>query len=222
MISHMADDSSSQEESESRLIMGVHGMWDYLSIIPGTHDEQIRPVLTVLKHLPEPCYIPETYNVEVNHLYEPLHRVGVWSYQMEKIKSPDYDKVLFIFGDNVEQFKTAKKGEGEAALREFNRYGVHRNHPRSCGIPVGMRKGEVFSDLSYPALNFINEALDQIEQTIIMMKYKRVVYVSHEKYDDDEDDPTFLPYLNGGVPIQTAFYIHRRLMKLQEIDILVD
>lgn len=92
------------------------------------------------------------------------------------ISREDFQDSLFLFNDNEEDHHTARRGAGNAVIRQFNKYSKKVSKPRSCGIPTGTLSKGGYADLSPRVKDVIDEAFAEIEQIIAAQGYQRVFY----------------------------------------------
>lgn len=111
--------------------------------------------------------------------------------------STDYEKLitkesekdtLFIFNDNVEHHKTNKEGSGNAKIRPYNKYGEHKDYPKSAGVSTGEKSG--VNSTSFKSLDqeinvntkkitikkYIDSEIDEIKKLIKKHNYKKIYF----------------------------------------------
>eukprot|EP01039_Chlorochromonas_danica_P010726 gene10726-11908_t len=93
----------------------------------------------------------------------------------------EYNDSLFLFNDNEEHHFTARRGRGNAVIREFNRYGKHKAKPRSSGIPTGTMACGGYMILTPEVQRIIDGAFVEIKQLLATGNYKRVFYSMENK-----------------------------------------
>ncbi len=97
------------------------------------------------------------------------------------IHQKEYNHILFIFNDNVEDHNTSYLGGGNAIIRQYNQYS-DLMIPRSAGIPTGNYMGG-FKRLTENVQWYIDEAILEIKDIIEEYNYDTVMYSSLKTED---------------------------------------
>ena len=103
------------------------------------------------------------------------------------LNQPEYDRTLFIFNDNEEQFDAFVNGEssgftrggGNAAIRPFRKM----SPPRAAGVPTG-KSGRGYSSLDEPTKAKIDQALTVIIDLFETGNYDSVVFSANKTQND--------------------------------------
>ena len=103
------------------------------------------------------------------------------------LNQPEYDRTLFIFNDNEEQFDAFVNGEssgftrggGNAAIRPFRKM----SPPRAAGVPTG-KSGRGYSSLDEPTKAKIDQALTVITDLLETGNYDSVVFSANKTQND--------------------------------------
>jgi len=91
-----------------------------------------------------------------------------------EITSNHREKCLWIFNDNANDHFTSKRGGGNACIRPFNKYGVHKKSPKSAGISTG-DLGRGYTDL-VSCKDHIDTCIQEIDELILTGNYTTLCY----------------------------------------------
>ena len=97
------------------------------------------------------------------------------------INQKQYDRILFLFNDNIRDHNTNLIGGGNACIRPYNMHGSHLP-VRSSGIITGNRKG--FNILNEEVMKIIDGCIDEVKALIDTGNYDAICYSS----TSDEDN----------------------------------
>lgn len=105
-------------------------------------------------------------------------RAGDFSWMLHQ---PEYDRTLFVFNDNEEQFRAYQAnphsgagcapGGGNAAIRPYR----CQDSPRAAGIPTGAH-GAGYDHLSPHVQGVIDEAVGVVRDLVATGRFDEVVY----------------------------------------------
>ncbi|MDA2955157.1 MAG: hypothetical protein O3B17_04885 [Actinomycetota bacterium] len=126
------------------------------------------------------------------------------------LNQPAYNRTLFIFNDNEEQFDAFVNGEssgftrggGNAAIRPFRKL----TPPRAAGVPTG-KSGRGYSALDQQTKAKIDQSIAVITDLLETGNYDSVVFSANLKKNDIGTD------IHEVVPVVTA-YIFKQLTNL--------
>ena len=127
------------------------------------------------------------------------------------IAQPEYERALFIFNDNQEQFEAFLRGDrgsgcgvgsGNGAIRPYQ----CRSPRRAAGVPTGSR-GAGYQSLTPEVKGTIDRALDEIKKLMSTGDYD-VVYFSQASSGPTLGAGTFV------VGTDVKDYIYRSLLSL--------
>ena len=91
------------------------------------------------------------------------------------IQQPAYRTALFLFNDNIEDHRCARRGGGNAAIRTFNRFSK-TTPPRSAGIPTGSIHSGGFPQLDALAKQHIDDAFLEVDGLITEHGFDTLVF----------------------------------------------
>ena len=128
------------------------------------------------------------------------------------LNQPEYERTLFIFNDNEEQFRAFVQGERSGITAGGGNAGIRPlrglKPPRAAGVPTGTLKGGGYSRLDEATKKVINESIAVIQELLNSGDYERMIF------SKDESSPT----LGTGlffVAEDVKKYIHDALMVLR-------
>ena len=93
---------------------------------------------------------------------------------LEMIKDEKYSDSLFLFKDSHDAHTTTIPSTNRGDLRPYNRYGEHRDYPRSAGVVIGPTDNQVYSD----NLSMVYKSIDEIRELIEEYHYKRIFFLA--------------------------------------------
>lgn len=126
------------------------------------------------------------------------------------VEQPLNSDCLFVFAENYHNFKTTNRWNDYYDMRQFNRCGEHKMRPRSCGLVLAITALDAFSHLDMEqAYAMIDESLEQVCETVAMLKYRRIILVGFSGTTEDRVTLTLL-----GVPAFVSDYINVKLTEM--------
>ena len=117
-------------------------------------------------------------------------------------------ETLFIFPDNVLDSCNADPDGDPSGMRPYNKFGSHREHPLTAGVPVAWSPWgdplDYFEELSEPHVKrHIRDAVKAIRELIEIYNYTTISF----KVDADAN-------FAGESPLEIRLYITKCLDKL--------
>ena len=132
--------------------------------------------------------IPHKDNVTfIKSSYKGKDKYGDFKWEIEGNTDP---KTLYIFNDDVNLHKTAKKGKGETSIRQYNKYGQYKKRPYSAGISISDRKP--FTELTPKVKKIIDSDIDEIKDLIEKHNFKKIKYTVKS---DENVEPSIQKYI---------------------------
>ena len=112
----------------------------------------------------------------IGTIYQGNNKLGDFNWM---IKQPEYNNSLFIYNDNIEHHLSNRKGNGNAIIRQYNKYS-NLAKPRSAGIPTGTLTNGGFTELSEEVKTLIDDCITGIKELIVKYKYDTVYFSMDE------------------------------------------
>lgn len=116
--------------------------------------------------------------VIIGSIFQDKNKEGDFNWM---IQQPEYDKVLFIFNDDIESINKYQRGMGNAIIRPYNKNNPQILIPRSAGIPTGSRKNKSgFTSLDNITKTHIDNSIEEITKLIRKYQYETIIYSINE------------------------------------------
>ena len=92
-------------------------------------------------------------------------KIGDFNWEINQQNIQSYKRTLYIFNDNIEKQHTNEPGDGNAAIRKYNKYSGE-NLFRSAGICTGSLDTRGYTQLDATVIKVINKNLLDIKELL--------------------------------------------------------